>query len=67
MTDLALKSKVAYGMKISGYFPGAANWLGLKFEGFYNQPDIKAQTPTTFGSNFTMAPSLNVLAGVRTL
>ena len=45
-TDLALKSGLAYGMKIGGYFPGAANWLGLEFEGFYNQPDIKAQTAT---------------------
>jgi opacity protein-like surface antigen len=116
-SDLALKSGLAYGMKIGGYFPGAANWLGLEFEGFYNQPDIKAQTatripggpqqvdasrmrvahfavnllarypgetfqpyvgvgggvnaadiaqtPTTFGGDFTMAPSLNVLAGMR--
>lgn len=111
-TDLALKSGLAYGLKIGGYFPGAANWLGLEVEGFYNQPDIKAQTitrtpggptpidssrmrvahfavnvlarypgetfqpyigigggvnvadiaetRTTFGGDFTMAPSLNV-------
>ncbi len=116
-TDLALKSGVAYGVKIGGYFPGAANWLGLEFDGFYNQPDIKAQTatstpggpqqidasrmrvahfainvlarypgetfqpyigigggvnvaeiaetPNTFFSDSTVAPSLNVLAGVR--
>ena len=116
-TDLALKSGLAYGIKIGGYFPGAANWLGLEFEGFYNQPDIKAQTATltpggqqqvdsskmrvatfavnvlarypgetfqpyvgigggvnvadiegtrnTFSDDFTMAPSLNVLAGIR--
>lgn len=116
-TDLALKDGLAYGLKIGGYFPGAANWLGLEFEGFYNQPDIKAQTvtqtpggprqvdaarmrvahfaanlllrypgevvqpyvgigggvnvadiaetPNTFSGDFTMAPSLNALAGVR--
>ncbi len=116
-TDLALKSGLAYGLKIGGYFPGAANWLGLEFEGFFNQPDIKAQTatltpggsqqidgtrmrvahfavnllarypgetfqpyvgigggvnvadiaqtPNTFSDDFTMAPSLNVLAGLR--
>ncbi len=116
-TDLALKSGLAYGMKVGGYFPGGANWLGLEFEGFYNQPDIKAQTatrvpggptsidasrmrvahfavnllarypgeifqpylgigggvnvvdiaetPTTFGGDFTMAPSLNALVGLR--
>jgi opacity protein-like surface antigen len=43
---LALKSGIAYGLKIGGYFPGAAKWLGLEFEGFYNQPDIKAQSAT---------------------
>lgn len=45
-TDLALKSGLAYGIKVGGYFPGAANWLGVELEGFYNQPDIKAQTVT---------------------
>ena len=41
-TDLALKSGIAYGIKIGGYFPGATRWLGLELEGFYNQPDVKA-------------------------
>jgi hypothetical protein len=116
-TDLALKSGLAYGIKVGGYFPGAANWLGLEFEGFYNQPNIKAQTATqtpggpqqvdsswlrvatfavnvlarypgatfqpyigvgggvnvadlaetrnTFSDDLTVAPSLNLLAGLR--
>ncbi len=45
-TDLALKNGLAYGIKVGGYFPGAVNWLGVELEGFYNQPDIKAQTVT---------------------
>jgi hypothetical protein len=116
-SDLALKSGLAYGVKTGGYFPGVANWLGLEFDGFYNQPDVKAQTatltpgglrqidtadmrvahfavnvlvrypgeilqpyggvgggvnvagisetPNTFFDDVTMAPSLNVLAGLR--
>jgi len=45
-TDLALESGIAYGVKIGGYFPGVAKWLGLEFEGFYNQPDVKSQAAT---------------------
>jgi hypothetical protein len=48
--NLALTSNVAYGLKIGGYFPGVLKWLGVEFEGFYNQPDIKAQTITASGA-----------------
>lgn len=49
-SDLALTSNLAYGLKIGGYFPGALNWLGLEFDGFFNQPDIKSQTITATGT-----------------
>jgi opacity protein-like surface antigen len=45
-TNLSLQSGLAYGLKVGGYFPGVLNWLGMEVEGFYNQPDIKAQTAT---------------------
>jgi opacity protein-like surface antigen len=51
LSDLSLKNNVAYGLKIGGYFPSALNWLGLEFEGFYNQPDIKSQAATASSSS----------------
>ena len=35
--------------------PKALNWLGVEFEGFYNQPDIKAQTITATGGGTSMS------------
>ena len=54
-SNLALTNNVAYGLKIGGYFPKALNWLGVEFEGFYNQPDIKAQTITATGGGTSMS------------
>jgi opacity protein-like surface antigen len=47
LSDLSLKNNIAYGLKIGGYFPGILKWLGVELEGFYNQPDIKAQSATS--------------------
>lgn len=53
LSDLSLKNNVAYGLKIGGYFPNALNWLGVEFEGFYNQPDIKSQIVTEYPGGST--------------
>jgi len=45
-SDLTLKNNLTYGLKIGGYLPNSLNWLGFEFEGFYNEPDLKAQTIT---------------------
>lgn len=48
-SDLSLNNNMAYGLKIGGYLPNALDWLGVEFEGFYNEPNIKAQTITATG------------------
>lgn len=42
ISDLALKNNLVYGLKIGGYLPNSLSWHGMEFDGFYNEPDLKA-------------------------
>lgn len=48
ISDLELKSSVAYGGKV-GYFLPTVNWLGVETELYNTTPDVKQQSATLSG------------------
>ena len=53
LSDLELKSSVAYGGKIGYFFPGA-NWLGIETELYNTTPHVKQQSVTASGFGVTV-------------
>ncbi|HEU4387858.1 MAG TPA: outer membrane beta-barrel protein [Blastocatellia bacterium] len=63
LSDLELKSSVAYGGKIGYFFPGV-NWLGIETELYNTTPHVKQQSVTASGFGVTVplgtAPGFNL-------
>jgi opacity protein-like surface antigen len=53
LSDLELKSSVAYGGKIGYFFPGV-NWLGIETELYNTTPHVKQQSVTASGFGVTV-------------
>jgi len=63
LSDLELKSSVAYGGKIGYFFPGV-NWLGIETELYNTTPHVKQQSVAASGFGVTVplgtAPGFNL-------
>jgi opacity protein-like surface antigen len=62
ISDLDLKSSVAYGGKVGYFFPGA-NWLGVETEVYNTTPHVKQQpaTVSAFGASSSgIVPGFNL-------
>jgi opacity protein-like surface antigen len=61
LSDLELKSSVAYGGKVGYFFPGGLNWLGIETEVYNTTPHVKQQSVTASG--FGVSVPLGTLPG----
>jgi opacity protein-like surface antigen len=60
LSDLEMKSSVAYGGKVGYFFPGV-NWLGIETEVYNTTPHVKQQSVTASG--FGVSVPLGTLPG----